>query len=591
MFANDEQSSSFRLESLSMNALHNLGALLRQRKHQRWVLVALLSVLHLALLAGGKTALGLTCWVVDVGLFILWQPYIHAERKLDASGLTAMLLVLVSGVWLFGWWLLIFWVTALTALVGGRVMFVDHRPTRIFYLTAFTYLLVALLAWLVPKVLAHSNFNTRLIDPVLDPVFGWGMPLLLVFMVFLPIRHGSNRPSGGIVDFFYSLFIFLLIAVLVLGSLAFMMLSQSAYIEAVLKTLFSIALMLILIGWAWNPRPGFSGVSVFFSRYLLTIGLPFERWLHRLTAYSASESDAERFLIRALKDMLELPWIEGGTWRLGERQGAFGGDSGFRQDFPNEPLQLTLYTRHKMSPALVWHFHLLAQLTNEYYVAKRRGRELQQMSYLRAVHETGARLTHDVKNLLQSLNNLCYLAQSSDRQDGEQLKQLLQRRLPQITQRLQQTLAKLQTPGEVSDGTMPVAAWWEMLQQRYIGDAVLFESPPFDSTVSLPAALFDSVADNLLQNALTKRQSEPDLQVRVGLAADASSLRVCDSGSPVAGGILPDLLHAPVASENGLGIGLYHAAQQAEGHAYELRLASNVAGNVCFELRRRDGRS
>lgn len=575
-----------------MTALHNLGALLRQRKHQRWVLVALLSVLHLALLAGGKTALGLTCWVVDVGLFILWQPYIHAERKLDASGLAAMLLVLVSGVWLFGWWLLIFWVTALTALVGGRVMFVDHRPTRIFYLTAFTYLLVALLAWLVPKVLAHSDFNTRLIDPVLDPVFGWGMPLLLVFMVFLPIRHGSDRPSGGIVDFFYSLFIFLLIAVLVLGSLAFMMLSQSAYIEAVLKTLFSIALMLILIGWAWNPRPGFSGVSVFFSRYLLTIGLPFERWLHRLTAYSASESDPERFLVRALKDMLELPWIEGGAWRLGERQGAFGGDSGFRQDFPNEPLQLTLYTRHKMSPALVWHFHLLAQLTNEYYVAKRRGRELQQMSYLRAVHETGARLTHDVKNLLQSLNNLCYLAQSSDRQDDEQLKQLLQRRLPQITQRLQQTLAKLQTPGEVSDGAMPVAAWWETLQQRYIGDAVLFEPLPLESlaaSVSLPTALFDSVVDNLLQNALVKRQSEPDLQVRVDLAADASSLRVCDSGSPVAGAMLADLLLAPVTSENGLGIGLYHAARQAEGHAYELRLASNVAGNVCFELRRRAG--
>jgi hypothetical protein len=572
-----------------MTSLQNLGALLRQRKHQRWVLIALLSMLHLALLAGEQTAFGLLFWVADVGLFILWQPYVHVERKLDAGGLTILLLVLAGGAWLFGWWLLIFWVTALAALVGGRVMFVDHRPTRVFYLTAFAYLLVALLVWLVPKVIAHSDFNARLIGPLPDQVFAWGMPLFLILMMFLPIRHESDRPSGGIVDFFYSLFIFLLIAVLVLGSLAFMLLSQSSYIEAVLKTLFSIALMLLLIAWAWNPRPGFSGVGVFFSRYLLTIGLPFERWLHRLTAYSASESDPERFLIKALKEVLELPWIEGGAWRVGERQGVFGGGgAGFRQDFPNEPLQLTLYTRHKMSPALVWHFHLLAQLTNEYYVAKRRGRELQQMSYLRAVHETGARLTHDIKNLLQSLNNLCYLAQGSE-QDSTQLRQLLQRRLPQITQRLQQTLGKLQKPGDASDDVMPVGAWWEKLQQRYMGDALLFESlPPFDSTVSLPAALFDSVADNLLQNALAKRQSEPDLQVHVVLSADASSLRVCDSGSPVADGILPDLLQAPVASENGLGIGLYHAAQQAEGHAYELRLASNEAGNVCFELRRRD---
>ena len=99
---------------------------------------------------------------------------------------------------------------------------------------------------------------------------------------------------------------------------------------------------------------------------------------------------------------------------------------------------MTLYTRHKLSPSLLWHFSLLAQLTNEYYIAKQRARELQQMSYLRAVHETGARLTHDVKNLLQSLNNLCFMAQTPDGLDGSGLAQLMQRQLPQITQRLQQ---------------------------------------------------------------------------------------------------------------------------------------------------------
>jgi hypothetical protein len=43
-----------------------------------------------------------------------------------------------------------------------------------------------------------------------------------------------------------------------------------------------------------------------------------------------------------------------------------------------------------------------------------------------------------------------------------------------------------------------------------------------------------------------------------------------------------------VASENGLGVGLYHAAQQAESGGYELRLTSNVSGKVCFELCRRE---
>jgi sensor histidine kinase regulating citrate/malate metabolism len=82
--------------------------------------------------------------------------------------------------------------------------------------------------------------------------------------------------------------------------------------------------------------------------------------------------------------------------------------------------------------------------------------------------------------------------------------------------------------------------------------------------VLVPTALFDSVADNLLQNALLKRQSEGELRIEIALTADASVLSVCDSGSAIREEVLADLLRAPLASENGLGIGLYHAARQAE---------------------------
>ena len=563
-----------------MTSLRRLGSALHDR--QRWVLISLLAVLHLALLAGANTMIGMMCWLVDFGLFILWQPFIHAERKIDAVGLAAIVAVLAGGAWVFGWWLLIFWAAALAALVGGRVMFIDHRPTRIFYLIAFAYLLAALLVWLMPKVVPA----TAVIGPSLDREFAWGMPLLFLVMMLLPTRREVSRPSGGIVDFFYSIFIFLLIAVLVLGSLAFMLLRQSLYIEAVFKTVLSMAAMLLLIGWAWNPRPGFSGVGVFFSRYLLTIGLPFEKWLHRLTAYSGSESDPERFLGKALKDMLELPWVDGGVWVAGERTGSFGELSRFTQDFPEEPLKLTLHTRHKLSPALVWHFHLLAQLTNEYYVAKLRARELQQISYLRAVHETGARLTHDVKNLLQSLNNLCYLAQTMDGKDSARVSQLLQRQLPQVTQRLSQTLEKLQAPQNEAGSLVEADSWWAMVQQRYENDAIDFAMVVFEPEAKMPGALFDSAVDNLLQNALDKRQNETGLRITVSLSSDAALLSVCDSGSPLSGNVLADLLLAPVASENGLGIGLYNSARQAVGLGYELRLSNNVAGNVCFELKK-----
>jgi hypothetical protein len=393
-----------------VSVLERFGAALRQR--QRWLLIWLLLVLHLALVAGAETTIGLLCWLVNVGLFVIWQPFIHAERKVDLGGLAVIALLLGCGVAWYGWWLLIVWVVMLAALVGGRVMFIDHRPTRIFYLVAFAYLLAALLFWLVPQVVPDAALR----GPSLDREFAWGMPSFLLLMLLLPVSHASDRAGDAMVDLFYSLFIFLLIAVLVLGSLAFMLLRQSGYYEAVLNTLLSIAGLLLLIGWTWNTRPGYTGIGVFFSRYLLTIGLPFEQWLHRLTTLASSESDAESFLSQALAEMLDLPWVEGGSWVAGARQGTFGSQSRHRHDFPGQPLLLTLHTRHKLSPSLVWHFHLLAQLANEHYIAKVRERELQQVSYLRAIHETGARLTHDVKNLLQSLNNLCYLAQSMQRQ-------------------------------------------------------------------------------------------------------------------------------------------------------------------------------
>ena len=80
-----------------MKVLARSGNFLRQR--QRWVLVALLAVLHLTLLAGVASTIGRMFWLVDVGLFILWQPFIQAERRLDAA--SVLLLTVLLG-WGFG---------------------------------------------------------------------------------------------------------------------------------------------------------------------------------------------------------------------------------------------------------------------------------------------------------------------------------------------------------------------------------------------------------------------------------------------------------------------------------------------------------
>ena len=163
---------------------------------------------------------------------------------------------------------------------------------------------------------------------------------------------------------------------------------------------------------------------------------------------------------------------------------------------------------------------------------------------------------------------------------------LIQRQLPQITLRLQQTLDKLQVPqDEVGSVEISADAWWAMQQQLYAQEDIVFTLVTIDASARLPGALFDSVMDNLLHNAMLKRQCEGRLEVRVTLAPDARSLCVGDNGSAVRADVAKDLLRMPVPSENGFGIGLYHAARLAESHGYELRLVSNEAGRVCFELK------
>ena len=76
---------------------------------------------------------------------------------------------------------------------------------------------------------------------------------------------------------------------------------------------------------------------------------------------------------------------------------------------------------------MLWHLKLLIQLAAELYAAKWREERLAQANYVRAVHETGARVTHDIKNLLQSLQGMVAVAQSGV--EPEITQQLMERYL------------------------------------------------------------------------------------------------------------------------------------------------------------------
>ena len=556
------------------------SALTFSQRYGRFVVIAMLLLLHVAALRGVEDNWARALLLTHLGLILLWQPFLRGQYQVSATqlafiafGATAVML------WLNAW-LLVFWVCVLAGLIGGKVFLHQARWQRRYYLLVLVYLLALLAIVILPEIAPRKTTS-----PEMRMVAEYVLPILFVVMALIPAEPDPPE-SPQVIDFFYSIFLMLVLGVVILGSFTFMTLGRTDYMEALTYTVFMIAGTVFIIGLAWNPHTGFAGLNVFFSRYLFSIGLPVEKWLYFLAELSRLESRPDRFLAESIASLARLPWVTGAGWRVANDQGEHGVKTPFPVTFENDELSLVIYSRYRTSPALHWHLHLLGQLLGEFYMAKQREQKLQQQSYLQAVHETGARVTHDVKNLLQSLNVLVSVAgQESGRDYSPELQSLIRRQLPVIAQRLTSTLEKLQRPQTASEQFITVDAWWENLKRQYVESGVQFEAGRLKEGVMLPRSLAESIADNLIQNALTKRFMNPEIRIAATLDCDgALDFSVRDTGLAISGEIERLLFHAPVSSHSGLGIGLYQAARHAEANGYTLALASNHDGDVCFTL-------
>jgi signal transduction histidine kinase len=549
------------------------------RRYWRLIVVAMLALLHIAVFRGVADPWARGLLLAHLGLVLMWQPFLRAEQRVSPVQALILALVAFAVMLELDWWLLAFWVVVLAGLVGGKVYQQHARWQRRCYLLVLLYLLALLAVVILPEIAPR-----REIVPEVRTAAEFALPLIFVVIALIPAEADSLE-SAQIIDFFYSVFLMLLLGVIILGSFALMTVRKITYLEALTYTVFLTAGAVLLVGLAWNPRGGFAGLNVFFVRYLFSIGLPVEKWLHFLAELLSLEPRPERFLVEALGGLRRLPSVAGVRWRAGESSGEQGERTPHAVDFENSALSLTVFSRYRMSPALHWHLHLLGQLLGEFYMAKLREEKLRQQSYLQAVHETGARMTHDIKNLLQSLNVLCAVAGQESHRDSRELQALLRRQLPVIAQRLSATLEKLQHPQDAGESYVAADAWWEGLARQYRSEGVDFGPVKLAENARLPRSLFDSVADNLIRNALAKRAIEKSMRVQVSLeAGERTVFRVRDSGSAVPEEVEATLLREPVSSRGGLGIGLYQAARQAEAAGYSLRLETNRDGEVSFVL-------
>ncbi len=514
-------------------------------------------------------------WVVAIGLFLLWQPFVAGERRISlGQGSLLFGAVLLSTLFLNPWLLLI-WCGALGAAIGGRVLWTERRGERSGYLLAFGFLITLIVLGVVPEISVAVST-----EPLPRELFARWLPWLLPSLVLFPAQ-APRRRAGDAFDLFYGVLVFLVLSVFVLGALAYMLVGSVGYVRALIHTSLALAGALLVVAWAWNPRGGFSGIGSALSRYLLSVGMPVEQWLVQLAEDRVREHEPRRFLNLVSQRLLSIPWVLGSSWeKRCEGDGAsFGERTAYHHVCETEGVTLSVFFRHPPSPAMRWHLEWLLRLALEFYLLKRQAYELQRLNYQRAVYETGARVTHDVKNLLQSLQVLCYAA--AQPADQAELNGLLRRQLPQIADRLKGTLDKLQAPSLDVPEWVDATAWWAGVRERY-GHANLLWEGEADCGKRLPGALFDSVAENLIQNAQSKRQRNPSLEIRVAFVNGV--LRVRDDGECISPELAALLLSEPVPSADGLGIGLFHAARQAEAAGYCLELSVNEPGLVEFSL-------
>lgn len=568
----------------SSSNVSQLSQLLDPRR-EHWILATMLIVLNLALRADFGSTLSASLMTAHIGLFFLWQPIWQRDQKLDRW--SAALIVVTTGAFFtaLDWWLLFAWLILLIGIVAGRSF--STREERIAYMITLTLLISILLIECVPQ-----NFEVGRINNAVLYSFRLAWIVAPIAVLFFPTDSAAQRETFPI-DFFRGITIALMTALLAVGSVLLSYELKIEYPTALIMSLLMMSAFLIMISWLITPGTS-SGLGTLWEKSVLNIGTPFEAWLTKLADLAGRRLQTVEFLDAALEELCEIPWIKGAQWQADRRTGSAGEQAEIHTLLRADELEITLFTERPVGPSLLIHCRLLIQVLGHFYTAKLRETEQTNQAHLQAVHETGARLTHDIKNLLQSLKTTTAAILEDpgppDSDRAQQQQALLRRQLPHITQRLQLALDKLQQPSTQVSASVPLALWWKQLTERYSAEHIEFLADIGDESLGIPGECFDSVVENLLDNARNKAKTSAAIQIKVGLYEKNGDvvLSVADNGEAMAQALANVIMHQPVPSDDGLGIGLYQAAQQARINAYRLVLSENDTGAVRFTLTNRE---
>jgi nitrogen-specific signal transduction histidine kinase len=555
-------------------------------QHEHRLLGIILLSLHLILWYGFDAILIRLLLIFHLVAFILWQPLWERRASLSVKNIIIILILGLSFVIIgLNLWLMTIWQLLLLAILGGRDL--TNPLDRAVNLLSMVFICVQLFIINIPSLFIFANLaHTQL---SLQEFIWLNYGLLGLAATLLFIRAENNLEHRYSIDFIHGLIVSLLLIIIILGSLNIMHYKNISYPMAIFQMAFFSSIFLFVISWLWVTIEDNASMDELWTRHLLNIGNSIEIWLENLAQpRNYKELDATEYLESALEQLVSLPWIQGIAWESTYgKKNSIGEEQKHQLLIDTKSLRVKVYSRYKVSTNHTILIRLLIHLIEHFYQAKRREEAFAQQVRLQATYETGAKLTHDIKNLLQSLHAISSVIENSSNMEkfGE-TQRIVQGQMPHLTLRLKTLLDKLKKPQKTPYTQIPLTLWWENLKARYARRDIVFMEKINHNLSLVPEDAFDNAVENLLQNALSKRRHETNLHITVDLYVDKDKLNIliCDDGTAIPEHIASNLMEQPVTSRSGFGIGLYQLAKNLTGSGYKVDLCSNVDGEVCFAL-------
>lgn len=543
---------------------------------ERQLLAATLLTYHVLIWSSSGAQLQACLMLILYGLFLLWQPLWQKDSKVRLWPITLLAIIIALISYFFTNESLVLFGLIFSGFIGSRLL--SQPNFRSFDSLSLIIIILEMATGVIPGAFPQIVLPALFLEYMQILIL---VPILLFFFATNPDHKTQSRSQ---VDLMHGLLTATLIFIVLLGAIVINTLYGVQYIDGFLLNLFIVSTLIIGVSWFWNPGVGYSGIGVLWNRYAMTIGGPFETWINTLTTLIEEHYlTPNDYLKAACEHLVENDWLNAIQWNFKNSIVSAGEKTGIRIEHAiNDDCSVEIYFTSNPGSALEQHTTLLIRMAYQFYLAKLNQEKMRAQEHFATIHHTGARLTHDIKNILQSIETSLDILGINYGSEKQQV--LLQKNLTQISSRLENTLNQLKAPKlDAEIKLLSANKWMDKTEQQHNSNAHIRFHREITYNNTLPEDLFDSVLDNLINNAMRK-SSTGQADVRLYCNSDIILLSVCDDGSPVESSIEASLFNQPVSSGSGMGIGLYQSTIMARAFNFELELSQNDQGRVCFNL-------